>query len=261
MGLASHEYEAISKLLNSYKLEAKSKNLSFSLCIEEFASLIKQNCTYCGLIPKIISEDVFTYNTVDRVDNSVGYELHNVASCCKTCNHLKTSHPSQLFFEYLEKIKLNHKVRSIITENKLQHYHDRAIAVANMSHDSQTKVGALLINKDTGAVMAEGYNGFIRGADDALLPNTRPEKYDYIVHAETNVLCNAVRHGVSTNNNIIYCTLSPCKKCLRMLWQAGIKEFYFKEKYSDFIESTSMKDIKVEVVEVGLFFKMSISPA
>jgi len=150
--------------------------------------------------------------------------------------------------------------KEFISLKRLNGYHARAEAIASQSHDSETKVAAILINSETGAVMAEGYNGFIRGADDEALPCHRPEKYDYIIHAETNLLCNAVRSGVKTNNSVVYCTLSPCVRCLRMLWQAGISTFYFKEKYKDFEESSSMKDLDISTVQVHGFYVMKIKP-
>lgn len=143
---------------------------------------------------------------------------------------------------------------------KLHSYDRRAQAVASDSHDSETKVGALLINKESGAVISDGYNGFVRGAPDAKLPSTRPEKYNFFQHSELNMLCNAVRHGVSTKNCIVYVTLSPCTKCLRMLWQAGIDEIYFKDVYKDFETSVNMGDLIVETGKIGEYTKISISP-
>lgn len=146
-----------------------------------------------------------------------------------------------------------------ISTKKLTALHERAVAIAAQSHDIHTKVAALLINSKTLAVSADGFNGFIRGAADATLPTTRPEKYDYIIHAESNLLCNAVRNGVKTDDCVVYVTLSPCKNCLRLLWQAGIKEYYFKDKYSDFEVCTNMLDLKVELFEQDGFYRMIAS--
>lgn len=148
----------------------------------------------------------------------------------------------------------------MITEKKLKYYHTRALATASASPDEQTKVGALLIHGESGAVTAEGYNGFIRGADDDNLPKTRPEKYDYIIHAETNLVCNAVRHGISTNNCVIYCTISPCVKCMRMLYQTGIKEIYIKSFYTDYEQCSNMDDLKITVTNIGEFSKITLEP-
>jgi dCMP deaminase len=148
----------------------------------------------------------------------------------------------------------------MISEKKLNYYHLRALATASASPDSSTKVGALLIHGESGAVIAEGYNGFIRGAPDDKLPNTRPEKYDYIIHAETNLLCNAVRHGISTNNCVLYCTISPCIRCVRMLYQAGIKEVYVKGFYADFDASVAMLDLDLSVTSLGEFSRIELKP-
>lgn len=129
---------------------------------------------------------------------------------------------------------------------KNQNYMDIATAIAQRSHDAETKVGAVLVNNSSGAIIATGYNGFVRGADDAILPNTRPDKYEYIVHAEQNLICNSAKHGISMNNCSLVCTMSPCKLCMRMLLNCGITKVIAKDLYKDFDEILKMQDIKVE---------------
>ena len=146
-----------------------------------------------------------------------------------------------------------------LSSKKLFHLAERANAIAAQSHDIHTKVAALLINPQTLAVSSDGYNGFIRGAPDTILPTNRPDKYPYVIHAEENLLCNAVRNGVKTDNCFVYVSISPCTHCLRLLWQAGIKEFYFKEKYKDFDQCTSMLDLKVDLNFKDGFFHMMIN--
>lgn len=144
--------------------------------------------------------------------------------------------------------------------NKLKYYDLRAEATATLSHDAETKVGALLINPKTGAVMAEGFNGFVRGAPDDALPRYRPEKYNYMIHAETNLLCNAVRSGVQTDEAVVYCTLSPCTHCIRMLWQAGVSTIYFRDKYKDFDQSAAMLDLNIVTEDLGGFYLLNVTP-
>lgn len=124
---------------------------------------------------------------------------------------------------------------------------DIAQTIAQRSHDAETKVGAVLVNNASGAIVATGYNGFVRGAPDDILPNTRPDKYEYIVHAEQNLICNSARHGISMNNCSLVCTLSPCKLCMRMLLNCGITKVIAKDLYKDFNDILQMQDIKVEV--------------
>lgn len=131
--------------------------------------------------------------------------------------------------------------------SKNQNYMDIAETIAERSHDSQTKVGAVLVNNASGAIVATGYNGFVRGAPDDILPTTRPDKYEYIVHAEQNLICNSAKHGISMNNCSLVCTLSPCKLCMRMLLNCGITKVIAKDLYKDFNDILKMQDIKVEV--------------
>ena len=129
---------------------------------------------------------------------------------------------------------------------KNQNYMDIATVIAQRSHDAETKVGAVLVNNSSGAIIATGFNGFVRGADDAILPNTRPDKYEYIVHAEQNLICNSAKHGISMNNCSLVCTMSPSKLCMRMLLNCGITKVIAKDLYKDFDEILKMQDIKVE---------------
>mgnify|MGYP003386234817 CR=1 FL=1 len=122
---------------------------------------------------------------------------------------------------------------------------DIASTVAQRSHDAETKVGALLINRESGAIIATGYNGFIKGAVDSELPNTRPDKYEYILHAEMNLLTNCARHGISMHDCFLVCTLSPCKLCMRLMFNSGVNLVVAKDLYRDFEQILTMKDIAV----------------
>ena len=145
-----------------------------------------------------------------------------------------------------------------LSTKKLFSLNRRTEVIAEQSHDIHTKVAALLINSKTLSVSSDGFNGFVRDAPDELLPTSRPEKYNYLIHAEENLLCNAVRNGVKTDNCFVYVSISPCTRCLRLMWQAGIKEFYFKEKYKDFDQCTSMLDLKVDLTFKDGFYHMLV---
>jgi dCMP deaminase len=132
---------------------------------------------------------------------------------------------------------------------KLQTYMDVSVAVSARSHDAETQVGSVLVNNKTGAIIATGFNGFVRGADDSELPNTRPEKYPYIVHSEQNLIANCARHGVSMEDTTLVCTLTPCAACMRLLWQCGITRVIAKEKYRDFDNICQMKDLSIDVLD------------
>lgn len=130
--------------------------------------------------------------------------------------------------------------------SKSANHMELAETIAKRSHDDETKVGAVLVNNSSGAIIATGYNGFVRGADDSVLPTTRPDKYEYILHAEQNLIANSARHGISMDNCSLVCTLSPCKLCMRLLLNCGITKVIAKDLYRDFNDILQMQDIKVE---------------
>ncbi len=98
-------------VFNSYKSRAKRSNIEFALTKDEFLSLIRLNCKYCG-IPRMMvgvnqkknnkdpAYTSFKWNGLDRVDNSKGYTLANVAPCCMYCNLAKKDFSSTQFLEW-----------------------------------------------------------------------------------------------------------------------------------------------------------------
>lgn len=83
-------------LYHTYKKRAKRHNLDFELAMEEFVTLTSGNCFYCGIEPKQVIlykkvRKIYPYNGIDRVDNSKGYVMGNVVSCCRTCNLAKSN--------------------------------------------------------------------------------------------------------------------------------------------------------------------------
>tara|TARA_R100000008_G_C3577779_1_gene166350 strand:- start:192 stop:758 length:567 start_codon:yes stop_codon:yes gene_type:complete len=95
------------------------------------------------------------------------------------------------------------------------------------SHDSQTQCGAILV-KDK-RIISTGYNGFVSGIDDSVLPRERPDKYPFMVHAEANAIYNAAKNGVTTLGSTCYVTATPCLNCLQMLYQCGVKRILFSD--------------------------------
>lgn len=93
-----------------------------------------------------------------------------------------------------------------------------AKAVSQRSHDIHTQHGCIITDKQH-RVLGVGYNGFPKGLDDSQLPTSRPEKYDWMVHAERNALANCV---VRPDDATAYVTGQCCNDCIMALWQEGI---------------------------------------
>jgi dCMP deaminase len=93
-----------------------------------------------------------------------------------------------------------------------------AKVISQRSHDIQTQHGCVITDKNN-RILGVGYNGFARGLHDDLLPNTRPEKYPWMIHAERNALSNCV---VRPDDGIAYVTGQCCNDCIMALWQEGV---------------------------------------
>lgn len=78
-----------------YRRAAKDRGYGFTLTKQNFRSLTKLNCSYCGRPPSQIvraakgGNGPYIYTGIDRVNNLVGYIQGNVVPCCATCNRAK----------------------------------------------------------------------------------------------------------------------------------------------------------------------------
>jgi dCMP deaminase len=102
-----------------------------------------------------------------------------------------------------------------------------ARVVSQRSHDVQTQHGCVITDTNN-RILGVGYNGFPRGLVDNNLPNTRPDKYPWMIHAERNALSNCV---VRPDNGIAYVTGQSCNDCIMALWQEGINTVFMENSH------------------------------
>lgn len=99
---------------------------------------------------------------------------------------------------------------------------EKASEIASWSKDTNTKVGAIVVDEDK-IILTSGYNGFPRGCNDSIKSRfERPAKYMYTEHAERNALYHAARLGSSLKGGTMYATMFPCSDCARGIIQSGI---------------------------------------
>lgn len=97
--------------------------------------------------------------------------------------------------------------------------------VASWSKDRSTKVGCVVIEPGTRAIVSVGYNGIPRGVDDDdEKRHQRPTKYFWFEHAERNAVFNAAMRGTTLRGCTIYVTMYPCADCARAIIQSGISK-------------------------------------
>jgi len=86
-----------------------------------------------------------------------------------------------------------------------------------MSHDPRTKVGAAVINLDSGEVLGLGSNRLDDGVE-VTEERVTTKKGEWIRHAEVNALKNA-----SAKGDAIVVTAMPCADCAKAIIDSGIK--------------------------------------
>lgn len=101
------------KILGHYKCAARNRNLDFNITDEKFFELTKQSCFYCGCEPSTVSlgdrcNGTYTYNGVDRIDNTKGYHIDNVVPCCGACNMMKKAMSQDDFIKKCKEVAKKH---------------------------------------------------------------------------------------------------------------------------------------------------------
>lgn len=111
-------------------------------------------------------------------------------------------------------------------------YMNMAKELSTLSKAERGKVGAIIVKENH--IIAEGYNGTPMGFDNSC------EYYDHVghyhtkpevLHAESNAITKLARSTQSSDGATLYCTLSPCFDCAKIIIQAGIKRVVYSEKY------------------------------
>jgi len=99
-------------MFNYYKNQCGEKRgHCFDLILDDFKEITKQDCFYCGEKPSNICDrssrranGTFTYNGIDRKDNTKGYTKNNIVPCCKVCNSMKSKLSEKEFISHIKKI-------------------------------------------------------------------------------------------------------------------------------------------------------------
>ena len=148
--------------------------------------------------------------------------------------------------------------------------------VAQRSTCLRSQVGALIV-KD-GRIVSMGYNGPVSGmpACKEIPPGfqklldeynsyalAKYEEYKRNInmcmgpgctrslHAETNAIAFAARAGVPVEGCTMYCSMSPCINCAKVIVNSGIQEVVFLEKYRSEEGTELLQKSGIIVVDLG----------
>lgn len=110
---------------------------------------------------------------------------------------------------------------------------DLAYVISQRGTCTRRKVGAVIIDPLTRAVISTGYNGSLPSAPHCEDVGCFMQSGHCIttIHAETNAINQAARNGLNVDGAEIYCTSKPCWNCFKNIIQSGITRIYYSEDY------------------------------
>jgi dCMP deaminase len=130
-----------------------------------------------------------------------------------------------------------------------------AHVVSSRGNCLRRKVAAVIVKDQQ--IISTGYNGTPRGVKNCCEGGCARCKGDaptgagldecICSHAEENAITQAAYHGIAVRGATLYCTLSPCLICAKMIINAGISEVVFENDY-EFSRQT-----KALLMEAGVY--------
>jgi len=137
------------------------------------------------------------------------------------------------------------------SEKKLRYdkaYLKMALEWGKLSHCKRRQVGALIV-KDK-MIISDGYNGTPTGFDNNCEDEENYTKW-YVLHAEANAITKVSSSTQSSEGATLYVTLSPCRDCSKLIFQAGIIRVVYYEEYKDRSGLDFLIEGGVEVTQIS----------
>jgi dCMP deaminase len=94
--------------------------------------------------------------------------------------------------------------------------------IAQQSYAEDRKVGAIIVKGDN--IISFSYNGTARGTNNDTQTNP-------VLHAEAQAIAKVARSNLSSEGATLYCTLSPCIECSKLIYASGIHRVVYKSPY------------------------------
>ncbi len=136
-------------------------------------------------------------------------------------------------------------------------YMELAHKMATFSEDPNTKVGSVIVNRNT--TLSCGFNHFPNKVPKGSFSWQRKgkfenTKYAYVIHAEADAILDS-KLPLPSGDNTLYTTMFPCNECAKLIVKVGINRVvYHDDKYNHipaWIASKRLLDLaKVEITKI-----------
>jgi hypothetical protein len=106
---AKYQLKATSRFAKA-KRNAVQRHKEWNLTFEEYCSLLEKPCYYCA---GELGTTICYGSGLDRLDNTKGYLIDNVVSCCKYCNSLRNNFITVEEAKFLVQTLLDYRKRNL----------------------------------------------------------------------------------------------------------------------------------------------------
>ena len=108
---------------------------------------------------------------------------------------------------------------------------------AACSTAKRLRVGAIIVDPKTGAIISVGYNGMPPGLSNECEIKVDGElrTKDAVLHAEENAIAKLARSSSSAEGCWMFVTHSPCIKCARLIIASGIQHVAYETHFEGFL--------------------------
>ncbi len=149
-----------------------------------------------------------------------------------------------------------------------EYFLETAELVAKRSTCMRRQVGAVAVRDKR--ILATGYNGAPSGLVHCSsvgcirqklgIPSGQRQELCRALHAEQNIIIQALLHKIDLNGTSIYVTNQPCVICSKMLISAGAKEVIISDGYPDELARKMLKEAKIEIRKINKLSAFSRQP-
>lgn len=140
---------------------------------------------------------------------------------------------------------------------------EATITLSILSNCTRRQFGCLILDPESNMIVAEGYNGALRGGGHLCSGNSCKRETEAIesgtqldigcVHAEQNAIYNAARRGICIVDSWVFVNGEPCPLCAKALVQVGVERVFCVSKGYSTTEGVEMlRDHGVAVHAVNI---------
>ena len=119
-----------------------------------------------------------------------------------------------------------------------------------------TRHGSVIVSPDKSQISL-GYNGYPKNCNHEKMPTTRPQKYNFLVHAESNSILNA---NFPLKGSTLYVTGMPCHSCWAMIIQKEIARVVYGPVQSKCVDEDSICASKLMLEDQNIIIEEYAGP-